>query len=204
MSVPRLNVLPQRLPKNIADGIGRRVGGLGVTPNMISLFGFGGNILAAVLIMREQLLWAGIVYLIFSALDLVDGAVARAMNLASPFGAVFDAVLDRTSEALVLTACAWYFGERGEYVQAAVAYASLFGSIAVSYMRARAEVVGLSMRSGIFRRQERVALLGVGLIFNGLTVVIWALALLSNLTAVQRFVMLTRGLRGPDPRTPAS
>jgi CDP-diacylglycerol--glycerol-3-phosphate 3-phosphatidyltransferase len=196
--MPRLNVLPQRLPKDIASGIGRTVGRWGVTPNMISLIGLAGNVLAAWLIVREALMWAGVVYLVFSALDLVDGAVARAMGLASSFGAVFDAVLDRASEALVLAACAFYFGERGEYIQAGVAYAGLFGSVAVSYMRARAEVVGVSMRDGLFRRQERVALLGLGLLFNGLTVVIWILAVLSNLTALQRFGMLAKAL----PKTP--
>jgi len=179
----------------VADRIGNAVGGLGVTPNMISLFGFGGNVAAAILITREQLLAAGIIYLVFSALDFVDGAVARAKGLASPFGAVFDAVLDRASEALVLAACGWYFGARGENIQAGVAYAALLGSIAVSYMRARAEVVGLSMRDGLFRRQERVALLGLGLVFNGLTLAIWPLAILSNLTALQRFAKLSTALR---------
>lgn len=193
-----INILPQRMPKKIADAIGRTVGRAGVTPNMISLFGFGGNLLAAYLITREALLAAGAVYLVFSALDMVDGAVARAMGLVSPFGAVFDAVLDRASEALVLAACAWYFVDRGEQVQAAVAYTGLFGSIAVSYMRARAEVNGLSMREGLFRRQERVALLGLGLLFNGLTVAIWILAALSNVTALQRFALIARGLRGMD------
>ena len=190
-----INILPQRLPQNVQHKIGTTVGGLGITPNMISLFGFGGNVLAAWLITQEQLIWAGIVYLFFSALDLVDGAVARATGLASPFGAVFDAVLDRSSEAIVLAACAWYFAERGEDWQVGFAFGALFGSIAVSYMRARAEVVGLSMREGLFRRQERVALLGLGLLFNGLTVVIAALAILSNLTALQRFWMLRSGLR---------
>lgn len=192
--MPRLNVLPQKLPRGLADGLGRRVGALGVTPNMISLAGFAGNLLAAYLILREALLWAGVVFLVFSALDMVDGAVARANGLVTRFGAVFDAVLDRASEALVLTACAWYFGERGEQVQAGVTYAALLGSIAVSYMRARAEVAGLSMRDGLFRRQERVALLSIGLLLNGLTAVIWPLAILSNLTAVQRFVGLSRAL----------
>lgn len=196
--MPRLNVLPQRLPKGVADRIGNTVGGLGVTPNMISLFGFAGNVAAAVLITRDQLLAAGIIYLVFSALDFVDGAVARAKGLASPFGAVFDAVLDRASEALVLAACGWYFGSRGENIQAGVAFAALLGSIAVSYMRARAEVVGLSMRDGLFRRQERVALLGLGLVFNGLTLVIWPLAVLSNLTALQRFAKLSAALRNED------
>ena len=192
--MPKLNFLPQRLPKGFADRMGRTVGSLGVTPNMISLFGFAGNVLAAYLIVREALLWAGVVFLVFSALDMVDGAVARAMGLVTRFGAVFDAILDRASEAIVLTACAWYFGERGEQVQAGVTYAALFGSVAVSYMRARAEVIGLSMRDGLFRRQERVALLAIGLLLNGLTAVMWPLAVLSNVTALQRFIALRRGL----------
>ena len=190
-----VTLLPTRLPKSIQDGIGRTVGGIGITPNMISLFGFFGNVAAAWLITREELLAAGIVYVVFSALDLVDGAVARATGLASPFGAVFDAILDRASEALVLAACGWYFSERGEQVQAAFAYAAIFGSIAVSYMRARAEVVGLSMREGLFRRQERVALLTIGLLFNVLTLVVAVLAVLANFTALQRFWMLRAGLR---------
>lgn len=193
--MPKINLLPQRPPKAIAEAIGRAVGGMGVTPNMISLVGFGGNLASAWLITQDRLLWAGIVYLFFSALDMVDGAVARATGLASPFGAVFDSVLDRLSEAIVLAACGWYFAERGEQVQAAVAYAGLFGSVAVSYMRARAEIVGLSMREGLFRRQERVAILGLGLLFNGLTIVIWVLAVLSNFTALQRFSMVWKGLR---------
>ena len=190
-----ISLLPTRMPKQLQDNIGRTVGGLGITPNMISLFGFFGNVLAGVLIAREELLFAGIVYLFFSALDMVDGAVARATGTASPYGAVFDAVLDRASEALVLAACGWYFAERGENIQAAFAYAAIFGSIAVSYMRARAEVGGLSMREGLFRRQERVALLSLGLLLNGLTLVIPVLAILANFTALQRFWMLRQGIR---------
>lgn len=193
-------ILPQRVPREIADPIGRGVARLGVTPNMISVFGLAGNGAAAWLITREELFWAGIVYLVFSALDLVDGAVARATNQATDYGAVLDAVLDRASEALVLCACGWYFEARGEYIQAAVTFAGLLGSVAVSYMRARAEVVGLSMREGLFRRQERVALLGLGLLFNALTVAIAILALLSHVTALQRFATITRTLRGEEAR----
>ncbi|MCL4231044.1 MAG: CDP-alcohol phosphatidyltransferase family protein [Dehalococcoidia bacterium] len=195
--MPGLNLLPQKVPRNIADPLGRAVARLGITPNMVSLFGFGGNVVAAWLITREELLAAGCVFLFFSALDLVDGAVARATNQATPFGAVFDAVLDRASEALVLVACAWYFAAREEHVQVVLTWAALVGSVAVSYMRARAEMLGISMRDGFFRRQERVALLGIGLLFDALTVVIWPLAVLSNLTALQRLWMVARELRQP-------
>ncbi|MCE7929199.1 MAG: hypothetical protein DYG91_11980 [Chloroflexi bacterium CFX7] len=110
---------------------------------------------------------------------------------------MFDAVLDRASEALVLVACAWYFAAREEHVQVVLSWAALVGSVAVSYMRARAEMLGISMRDGFFRRQERVALLGIGLLFDALTVVIWPLAVLSNLTALQRLWMVARELRQP-------
>ena len=196
--MPKLNVLPQRLPPGLADGLGRTVARTGLTPNAISVIGLAGNVLAAWLVTEDELVAAGIVYLVFSALDLVDGAVARATNQATPYGAVFDAVLDRVSEALLLAAIAWYFGDRGEYVQAGATYAALFGSIAVSYMRARAEIAGFSMREGLFRRQERVVLVSAGLLFNGLGVVVWVLAVLSNATALQRFAILARGLRAMD------
>lgn len=196
--MPVINLLPQRLPAGFSDRLGKTVARTGITPNMLSLLGLAGNGVAAWLITREELLIAGVVFLFFSALDLVDGAVARATGTASPFGAVFDAVLDRAGEALVLAGCAWYFADRGEQVQAAVTYLALFGSVAVSYMRARAETAGMQMREGLFRRQERVVLLGAGMLLNGLTVVVAVLAVLANLTALQRFAMLARGLRAAE------
>jgi CDP-diacylglycerol--glycerol-3-phosphate 3-phosphatidyltransferase len=189
-------LLPTRLPKAAQDVIGRSFGRLGITANMMSLVGVGGNVAAAVLVIRGSLLAAGIVYLVFSALDFVDGAIARATGKATPFGAVLDAVLDRSSEAIVLAACAWYFAERGEYWQVAATYLALLGSVAVSYLRARAEVEGVPMREGLFRRQERVVVLGLGLVLGWLTVAMVLLAALANFTALQRGWMLTRALRG--------
>lgn len=181
------------------EPLGRGIGATGITPNMLSMAGFLGNVLSAYLVAREALLWAGICYLFFSALDMVDGAVARATGQANEFGAVFDAVLDRSGEMILIAGCGWYFAERGEEIQVAAAFAGAFGSVAVSYMRARAEVVGLSMREGLFRRQERVALLGLGLCFNGLSIAVWALAILANITALQRFWLILRGLREQEP-----
>ena len=187
-----INFLPQRLPPHLSDRLGRTVAATGITPNMISCIGLAGNALAAYFVIREQLLVAGIVFLFFSLLDLVDGAVARATGQATPYGAVLDAVLDRLGEAVILAGCAWYFAERGEQVQVAVTFAAILGSISVSYLRARAEVAGMAMREGLFRRQERVALIAIGLLLNGLTLVMWPLAVLTHLTALQRFAMLAR------------
>jgi len=84
-------------------------------------------------------------------------------------------------------------------VQVAVTFAAVLGSISVSYLRARAEVAGMTMREGLFRRQERVALIAIGLLLNALTLAIWPLAVLSHLTALQRFAMLARNEPGQDP-----
>lgn len=197
-------LLPNRVPPGIANAVGRTVARAGITANMVSVFGFMGALASAWLVIEEQLIAAGIVFLVFSALDLVDGAVARATGTASPYGAVLDAILDRAGEAAILCAAAWYFGERGEDIQAGFAFAALLGSVAVSYMRARAEVQGQEMRDGLFRRQERVGLIGIGLLFNGLTVVIIVLAVLTNLTALQRFLVLARLLRAADREAAAS
>lgn len=198
-SLPKIVLLPTRLPAAFSEKLGRTVARTGLSPNMLSLAGFAGNAAAAWLVIRGDLVLAGIVYLFFSAVDLLDGAVARATGRATPYGAVLDAVLDRASEALLLVGCAWHFAERDEQWYTLATYAGLFGSVAVSYMRARAEVLGVSMRDGLFRRQERVVLLGAGLLFSALLgPVMVALAALSNLTALQRFVILGRLLRESD------
>ena len=198
MSQRKVRLLPERIPAAASNAIGRGVGALGITPNMITLAGVVGSGVAAWLITEERLLIAGAVFLGFSAMDFVDGAVARATGQATPYGALLDAVLDRVGEALVLAACIWYFAERGEDVQTGFGYAALFGSIAVSYVRARGEALGVATREGLFRRQERVVLLGIGLLANGLTVVIIILAILTNLTALQRWWIVSKGLRERD------
>jgi CDP-diacylglycerol--glycerol-3-phosphate 3-phosphatidyltransferase len=196
--VARIALLPTRLPAGISESIGRAAARTGLTPNAISCIGVAGNAVAAYLVTRDQLLAAGLVYLACSLVDLVDGALARATGRATPYGAFLDAVLDRVSESVMLIAIGWYFADSGEQVQVALTGFAIFGSVAVSYMRARAEVVGLSMRDGLFRRQERVALVALGLLFDGLTLVIWPLAVLSNLTALQRFWLISKGLRAAD------
>ncbi len=189
-------ILPTRLPAGFSEKLGRTVARTGITPNLISFLGLVGSVASAALIIGDHLVWAGIVFLVGSALDLVDGAVARATGTASPYGAVFDAVLDRAGEASVLAAAAWYFGHRGDEVGAVLCYLALFGSVTVSYVRARAEIDGMQMREGLFRRQERVAVLGIGLVLGFPAVAIGIIAALANLTALQRAWMLSTYLRG--------
>ncbi len=163
----------------------------GITPNGITLIGFAVNAAAAVLAARGSLFAAGATMLIGSALDLVDGALARATGRASRYGAVFDAVLDRYSEALVLTGILVFFGREGQFTGSVLVFAAIAGSVLVSYVRARAEILGFALREGLFTRPERVVLTAVALMASAwlpdaLLWALWVLAILTNLTALQR------------------
>jgi len=73
-----MSILPQRLPQRVSDRLGRGLAKLGLTPNMLSLLGLAGNAAAAGLAASGELIAAGVVFLFFSAFDMLDGAVARA------------------------------------------------------------------------------------------------------------------------------
>jgi CDP-diacylglycerol--glycerol-3-phosphate 3-phosphatidyltransferase len=165
---------------------------------MISVTGFAGNVAAGALAAGGHFLWAGALMLIFSALDLLDGALARKTGTVTKFGAVFDSVLDRISEAAVLGGLLFHYTEAGGHTQEIVlCYAAIVGSIMVSYVRARAEGEGLTLREGLFTRAERVLVLGGALII-GHGVVLWALwvlAVLSHVTAAQRVATVWQRLR---------
>lgn len=187
---------PRSAPKWVTDPAVNALSRLGVTPNMLTLAGFGGNVGAAVLAADGRFLAAGIVMLAFSALDFLDGSLARATGRATPFGSVFDSTMDRLSEAAVLFGLLWFFSDRGAREEELLIFAAVVASIMVSYLRARAEVIGLKLRDGLFTRTERVLLLGGGLILhealdeNVLTPVLWALALTAGFTVLQRLAMV--------------
>lgn len=187
---------PRSAPNWLTDPAVSVLSRLGVTPNMLTLFGFAGNVGAAVLAADGRFLAAGIVMLAFSALDFLDGSLARATGRATPFGAVFDSTMDRLSEAAVLFGLLWYFSNLNAREEGLLIFAAVVASIMVSYLRARAEIIGLKLREGVFTRTERVLLLGGGLILhdlldvNVLTPVLWALALIAGFTVLQRLAMV--------------
>jgi CDP-diacylglycerol--glycerol-3-phosphate 3-phosphatidyltransferase len=194
--------MPRKAPAWLTEPAVGVLSRLGVTPNMLTLVGVLGNVGAAVLAASGDFWQAGVVMLAFSALDFLDGALARATGQATPFGSVFDAVLDRVSEAAVLFGLLWWFSDRGDRTEELLLFVAVVGSILVSYVRARAEIIGLKMREGVFTRTERVALLGGGLIIEGagvddaLTVVLWILAVLASFTAAQRLGIVWWQTRG--------
>lgn len=202
MHLPSFTLVPHKVSTRFTDPLVAPLASLGVTPNMISVAGFAGNVAAAALAASGEFIAAGIVMLIFSALDLLDGALARKTGTVTKFGAVFDSVLDRLSEAAVLAGLLYHYSQLGDHtMEIALCYAAMVGSIMVSYVRARAEGIGLELREGLFTRAERVILLAGALILAPIIHddivlgALWILAVLSLFTAGQRVFSVWQRLR---------
>ncbi|MGE3960908.1 MAG: CDP-alcohol phosphatidyltransferase family protein [Dehalococcoidia bacterium] len=180
------SILPRRAPAAVLDPIVGVLASVGVTPTMLTTLGFLGNVLAAYFVVEGWLLAGGIAVLLFSALDMLDGALARSTGTASRFGALYDSTLDRLSEAAVLFGILWYQLDLGNREEALLAFLAVVGSLMVSYVRARSEGLGMPLKDGLFTRSERVVLTGVFLLFGWLRLALWILAVLTLFTAAQR------------------
>ncbi|MDO8493840.1 MAG: CDP-alcohol phosphatidyltransferase family protein [Deltaproteobacteria bacterium] len=139
---------------------------LGLTPNVLTFFGFLTSILAAWLFAKGLFGFAGWVMLFSSTFDLIDGYVARLTGKASKSGAFFDSIMDRFSEGAIFLGLAFYF--RDSWILAFV-IAGLIGSMTVSYARARGEAVGVLCTKGSMQRPERVVYIGCSSIFEPMT-----------------------------------
>ena len=187
----RLRLLPRAAPRSLVEPVALGLARLGLTPNAVTALGFLGNAGAAVLVGQGHFLWGGILLLAAGAMDILDGALARATARATPFGALFDSVVDRLSEAAVFLGLLVFYQGRSRELTVLI-YVAATGSFLVSYLRARAEGIGLELREGLFTRAERVTLLALGLIIDQVRVVLWLLAVLSLLTALQRLLLARR------------
>lgn len=170
---------------------------LHISPNHVSLSGAFLNVVAALLVMKGQLVPAGLVYIVASVCDMLDGILARFAQKASPFGAFLDSTLDRISEGVVFAAVAYYFARHHQAVEAGLVVLALVGSLLVSYTRARAEALGAECKVGVMTRAERVILVTFGLLFASLPLVIYIMVVLTGLTVAQRVFHTARQLRPP-------
>lgn len=161
-----------------------------LSPNSLTIFGFLLNIGIAYLLATGHFLLGGSLVLFAGAFDLLDGALARTTGKVTTFGALLDSTLDRYSEAALLFGLAFYFAKSDATTELILLFAAIVGSMLVSYVRARAEGLGLDAEIGIMRRTVRISTLAVGLMINQVTVALWLLAVLTNLTAGQRLFYL--------------
>ena len=189
--------------------------GLGVTPNTLTVVGLVLSILTASIIAQGLFLAGGLLVLFAGIFDMFDGALARALNASTTFGAFFDSTLDRYSESIILFGLLyhalqtpamqdrfWPFRYEQSWTITLI-FIAVVGSLMVSYAKARAEGLGIECKTGLLARPERVVILAIGLLTGA---VIWALVLLavfSNVTAVERIVYVWRATRQPVAITEA-
>lgn len=168
------------------------LGRLGLSPNALTVLGSVLTACVGMLAAQGWFLWAGIGLWLFSATDTLDGALARATDRVTVFGAFLDSVCDRYAEAAVFFGLLWHYQSAGDALGVALTYVAIIGSLMVSYARARAEGVGLQAADvGWFQRPERIIALGLGLVCapfvpQALLVVLALLAILTTVTVLQR------------------
>ncbi|GAC1309197.1 MAG: CDP-alcohol phosphatidyltransferase family protein [Mucilaginibacter sp.] len=152
---------------------------LGLTPNVVTSIGFVLNLGVAVIFIlgaeegnRGDLRyvgWAGGLILFAGLFDMLDGQVARLGNMKSTFGALYDSVLDRYSELIMFFGICYYLVGHHYFISSMFAFIALIGSMMVSYVRARAEGLGIECKGGLMQRPERVVSIGLCAVICGLT-----------------------------------
>jgi len=189
-----LRILPKQLitfADNSADSISNLFISLKFTPNSISFIALALGLLAGILFALTQPIWAGVVIILCGFFDILDGQVAVKTDKKSLFGAIFDSTLDRYSEFFIYLGLAYYF----RYHWALwLCFFTFFGSLMVSYTRARAEGLGIECQIGIMQRAERLGLLALGSLLGSafgvfvpvMIAVLITIAVVSNFTAFQR------------------
>jgi CDP-diacylglycerol--glycerol-3-phosphate 3-phosphatidyltransferase len=207
-------VLGSSVRPRVAKVVAPLVRGLaraGVTPDVVTITGTLVAVLGAIFLLGTgRLFWGTVVVTLAVLLDLLDGALARARGGGTLFGAVLDSTGDRAADAAIFGALVWWYSGRGDNrLLVLLALLCLVLGVLTSYVKARAEGVGLRCDVGIVERLERLLLVlfGTGLAGLGvpyaLHVALWALLAGSAITVGQRFAAVHRAAAGaPAPANP--
>jgi CDP-diacylglycerol--glycerol-3-phosphate 3-phosphatidyltransferase len=176
--------------------IARVIGWSGVSPNAVTIAGFVLTAADATLLAMGHVQLAGALLVPAAILDAIDGSLARMQNRVTRFGAFLDSTIDRYSEAaLFLGALVYYVNQEQAGVEIIVLFVALVGSLMVSYTKARGDATGVVVKGGLLTRFERMVILIVAMVLNELTVALWILAVLTNVTALQRVWLVWQNTR---------
>jgi CDP-diacylglycerol--glycerol-3-phosphate 3-phosphatidyltransferase len=179
--------------QGILGPIGKFLAGLGVTPAAMTGFGLVVTIVGAVLIGMGDLAVGAAVALVGSALDGLDGTVARASGSVTDRGAFLDSASDRIGEIAGFAGLAVAMEGKGRILLLIVL--SVGGAMLVPYLRARAESVGVDGRNGVMGRAERVILFALGLMTGWVEPMLWVMVISVWLTAIYRFLTSYRAIK---------
>ncbi len=181
-----------------------------ITPNWITVVGLIFTLIVAWLVGAGYLLAGGLVLAATSITDIADGALARARDTCTDYGAFFDSLLDRIGEAVIGVGIIIYYANHGHAMEGSLlTYLSVCGALMVSYARARAEGLGLDCSVGFMARPERIVVTVAGLVFAApfgmwvLTASLWILLVTTFLTTAQRLLHVYNVTHPADVQRPS-
>lgn len=170
-------------------------GKIGLTPNALTVIGYFLTLPVVYVLATGRLQLGGVLVALSSLFDSLDGALARETGQVTKFGAFFDSVMDRYSESTIFFGLFLWYTRTQNDLALALIYVTLVGSLMVSYARARAEGLDMECKVGWFSRFERIALLSLALFFNLAIPALWVMAIMTNVTAMQRVHHIWRTAR---------
>jgi len=193
-----LTDLARKWTVGIFEPIASLIGRTGVSPNVVTLTGTLLNLVVAWVLTQGYLRIGGVLVPLVALFDALDGTLARLTAKRSRFGAFLDSTMDRFSEAILYLGLLLFYTRYGARQEIILIYATIVGSLMVSYARARAEGLGLDCKVGLLTRLERVIILTIALILNQMSIALWVLAILTNFTALQRMYHVWKATHGED------
>ena len=180
---------------------------LGIHPHIITVAGLVISLLAANFYRLGLFIYAGLLVVLAGICDVLDGYLARETNKMSKYGALIDSTIDRYSEVFIFLGLAAYYHQSSSYLPLVIILA-ITGSMLVSYTRARAEGLGIQCKIGIMQRQERIVALVIGTFLAAIPHIgnyimiftIWFIAIMANVTVIQRIVYIRKELKNLNNR----
>jgi phosphatidylglycerophosphate synthase len=176
----------------VLDPVARLLLRMGARPNHMTVLGLGVSVAAAYVFSVGRLRWGAVLLAVAGLFDFFDGAVARLAGSDSDYGAFLDSVVDRYSDVAVVLGILVYYQQRNDMTGAVLTMATLAGTVMTSYTKARAQSIGVRCDIGVVERPERLIALIAGATFNLLTPAMALLAVLTNVTALQRIIYTRR------------
>jgi phosphatidylinositol phosphate synthase len=199
------NTSGRALISSIVNPTARFLLRVGVTPNAVTVAGTVGVLIGSYLGALGHLLWGTLIVTAFALTDALDGTMARMRGASGKFGALLDSSMDRIADAAVFGAVVFYLHNQGNpYGGMVAAIICLAAGQVVSYVKARAQSLGLDADVGLAERLERLVIVGVGGLLGsagldwGLPAALWLLAVLSVVTILQRLIHAARSEQVPS------
>jgi CDP-diacylglycerol--glycerol-3-phosphate 3-phosphatidyltransferase len=177
---------------------------LGVTANAVTIAGTVGVFIGSYFGAIGELFWGTVIVTACALTDALDGTMARMVGGTGKFGALLDSSMDRLADGAVFGAVVFYMASEGNpYGGTAAALLALAAGQVVSYVKARAQSLGMNADVGIAERLERLLILGVGGLLGaagldwGLPAALWVIGGLSVITVFQRLIHAARSEPAP-------